>query len=138
MVIISLFLRKIYQVNSFDIFNLPNRYLDDVSGSFHDEVAPTIFVDDYVQEVINNVELLELQHLEELVFKFSKLASFFSRLKNATDNLYGELLLERALDQADMVADGVIDDNENIVFKKVDSEELQEFQRVMKLFEEEE
>ena len=135
MVIISLFLRKIYQVNSFDIFNLPNRYLDDVSGSFHDEVAPTIFVDDYVQEVINNVESLELQHLEELVFKFSKLASFFSRLKNATDNLYGELLLERALDQADMVADGVIDDNDSIVFKKVDSQELQ---RVMKLFEEEE
>ena len=135
MVIISLFLRKIYQVNSFDIFNLPNRYLNDVSGSFHDEVAPTIFVDDYVQEVINNVESLELQHLEELVFKFSKLASFFSRLKNATDNLYGELLLERALDQADMVADGVIDDNDSIVFKKVDSQELQ---RVMKLFEEEE
>jgi len=47
-------------------------------------------------------------------------------------------MLERALDQADMVADGVIDDNENIAFKKVDSEELQEFQRVMRLFEEEE
>ena len=39
---------------------------------------------------------------------------------------------------ADMVADGVIDDNENIAFKKVDSGELQEFQRVMRLFEEEE
>jgi len=138
MVSISLFLRKIYQMNSFDIFNLPSRYLDDVRDSFHDEEAPTIFVDDYVQEVINNIELLELHHLEELVFKFSKLASFFSRLKNATDKLYGESLLERALDQADMVADGIIDDNENIAFKKVDSEELQEFQRVMKLFEEEE
>ena len=54
------------------------------------------------------------------------------------DKSYGESLLERALDQADMVADGIIDDNENIVFKKVDSPELQEFQRVMKLFEEEE
>ena len=43
-----------------------------------------------------------------------------------------------ALDQADMVADGIIDDNENIAFKKVDSKELQEFQRVMRLFEEEE
>ena len=138
MVIISLFLRKINQMNSFDIFNLPYRYLDDVSDSFHDEAAPTIFVDDYVQEVINNIESLELHHLEELVFKFTKLASFFSRLKNATDKLYGESLLERALDQADMVADGVIDDNENIAFKKVDSEELQEFQRVMRLFEEEE
>ena len=138
MVIISLFLRKIYQMNSFDIFNLPNRYLNDVSDSFHDEEAPTIFVDDYVQEVINNIELLELHHLEELVFKFSKLASFFSRLKNATDKLYGESLLERALDQADMVAEGIIDDNENIAFKIVDSEELQEFKRVMRLFEEEE
>ena len=28
--------------------------------------------------------------------------------------------------------------NDNIIFKKVDSPELQEFQRVMKLFEEEE
>ena len=138
MVSISLFLRKINQMNSFDIFNLPNRYLDDVSDTFHGESASTIFVDDYVQEVINNIESLELHHLEELVFKFSKLASFFSRLKNATDNLYGESLLKRALDQADMVADGIIDDNENIVFKKVDSSELQEFQRVMKLFEEEE
>ena len=135
MVSISLFLRKIYQMNSFDIFNLPSRYLDDVSDTFHGESASTIFVDDYVQEVINNIESLELHHLEELVFKFSKLASFFSRLKNATDNLYGESLLERALDQADMVADGLIDDNDNILFKKVDSPELQ---RVMKLFEEEE
>jgi len=125
-------------MNSFDIFNLPSRYLDDVSDTFHDESAPTIFVDDYVQEVINNIKSLELHHLEELVFKFSKLASFFSRLKNATDKLYGESLLEHALDQADMVADGLIDDNDNIIFKKVDSPELQEFQRVMKLFEEEE
>ena len=124
-------------MNSFDIFNLPNRYLDDVSVSFHDEAAPTIFVDDYVQEVINSIESIELDHLEELVFKFSKLASFFARLKNATDNLYGGLLLARALDQADMVANGEIDDNENIAFKKVDSEELQDFQRVMRLFEEE-
>ena len=138
MVIISLFLRKIYQMNNFNIFNLPSRYLDDVRDSFHDEEAPTIFVDDYVQEVINNIELLELHHLEELVFKFSKLASFFSRLKNATDKLYGESLLEHALDQADMVANGEIDDNENIAFKKVDSKELQEFQRVLRLFEEEE
>lgn len=138
MVSISLFLRKIYQMNSFDIFNLPSRYLDDVSDTFHGESASTIFVDDYVNEVISSIDSLELHHLEELVFKFSKLASFFSRLKNATDNLYGELLLERALDQADMVADGVIDDNENIAFKKVDSEKLQEFQRVMRLFEEEE
>ena len=137
MVIISLFLRKIYLMSSFDIFNLPNRYLDDVSDSFHDESGPTIFVDDYVQEVINNIESLELHHLEELVFKFSKLSSFFSRLKNATENLYGESLLERALDQADMVANGEIEDSENIVFKKVDSEEIQEFQRVIRLFEEE-
>ena len=125
-------------MNSFDIFNLPSRYLDDVSDTFRDESASTFFVDDYVQEVINNIESLELHHLEELVFKFSKLASFFSRLKNATDKLYGESLLEHALNQADMVADGVIDDNDNIVFKKVDSPELREFQRVMKLFEEEE
>ena len=135
MVSISLFLRKTYQMNSFDIFNLPSRYLNDVIDTFHDEASPTIFVDDYVKEVINSIEPLELHHLEELVFKFSKLASFFSRLKNATDNLYGESLLERALDQADMVADGMIVDNDNIVFKKVDSPELQ---RVMKLFEEEE
>ena len=138
MVIISLFLRKIYQMNSFDIFNLPSRYLDDVSDTFHNETVSTIFVDDYINEVINSIESLEIHHLEELVFKFSKLASFFSRLKSATDKLYGESLLERALDQADMVADGIIDDNENIVFKKVDSPELQELQRVMKLFEEEE
>ena len=138
MVIIKLFLRKIYQMNSFDIFNLPSRYLDDVSDTFHNETVSTIFVDDYINEVINSIESLEIHHLEELVFKFSKLAPFFSRLKSATDKLYGESLLERALDQADMVADGIIDDNENIVFKKVDSPELQEFQRVMKLFEEEE
>ena len=125
-------------MNSFDIFNLPNRYLNDVSDSFHDETAATIFVDDYVQDVVNNIESIELHHLEELVFKFSKLASFFSRLKNATDNLYGGSLLERALDQADMVVDGVIDNNDNNVFKKVDGPELQELQRVMKLFEEDE
>ena len=122
------------QVNSFDIYDLPKQYLEDISESFHDEGASTIFVDDYIQEIIESLESLELHNVEELVFKFSKLASFFSRLKNETDKLYGDLLLEKFIDQADMVADGVIEDHESIPFKRTN---ISEFERVLKLFEEE-
>jgi hypothetical protein len=119
------------QVNSFDIYELPKQYLEDVFESFHDEGTSTIFVDDYIQEIM---ESLELHNVEELLFKFSKLASFFSRLKNETDKLYGNLLLEKLIDQADMVADGVIEDHESIPFKRTN---ISEFERVLKLFEEE-
>ena len=122
------------QVNSFDIHDLPKQYLEDVSDSFHDEGASTIFVDDYIQEIIESLESLELHNVEELLFKFSKLASFFSRLKNETDKLYGNLLLEKFIDQADMVADEVIEDHESIPFKRINNSE---FERVLKLFEEE-
>jgi hypothetical protein len=118
-------------VNSFDIYELPKQYLEDVFESFHDEGTSTIFVDDYIQEIM---ESLELHNVEELLFKFSKLASFFSRLKNETDKLYGNLLLEKFIDQADMVADGVIEDHESIPFKRTN---ISEFERVLKLFEEE-
>ena len=122
------------QVNSFDIYELPKQYLEDVCESFHDEGASTIFVDDYIQEIMESLESLELHNVEELLFKFSKLASFFSRLKNETDKLYGDLLLEKFIDQADMVADGVIEDHESIPFKRTN---ISEFERVLKLFEEE-
>jgi len=122
------------QVNSFDIYELPKQYLEDVFESFHDEGASTIFVDDYIQEIMESLESLELHNVEELLFKFSKLASFFSRLKNETDKLYGDLLLEKFIDQADMVADGVIEDHESIPFKRTN---ISEFERVLKLFEEE-
>jgi hypothetical protein len=122
------------QVNSFDIYELPKQYLEDVFESFHDEGASTIFVDDYIKEIMESLESLELHNIEELLFKFSKLASFFSRLKNETDKLYGDLLLEKFLDQADMVADGVIEDHESISFKRTN---ISEFERVLKLFEEE-
>jgi len=122
------------QVNSFDIYELPKQYLEDVFESFHDEGALTIFVDDYIQEIMESLESLELHNVEELLFKFSKLASFFSRLKNETDKLYGDLLLEKFIDQADMVADGVIEDHESIPFKRTN---ISEFERVLKLFEEE-
>jgi len=133
-VIISLFSKRMSQVNSFDIYELPKQYLEDVFESFHDEGASTIFVDDYIQEIMESLESLELHNIEELLFKFSKLASFFSRLKNETDKLYGDLLLEKFLDQADMVADGVIEDHESISFKRTN---ISEFERVLKLFEEE-
>lgn len=134
MVIISLFSKRMSQVNSFDIYELPKQYLEDVFESFHDEGASTIFVDDYIQEIMESLESLELHNVEELLFKFSKLASFFSRLKNETDKLYGDLLLEKFIDQADMVADGVIEDHESIPFKRTN---ISEFERVLKLFEEE-
>ena len=132
--IISLFSKRMSQVNSFDIYDLPKQYLEDVFESFHDERASTIFVDDYIQEIMESLESLELHNVEELLFKFSKLASFFSRLKNATDKLYGDLLLEKFIDQADMVADGVIEDHESIPIKRTN---ISEFERVLKLFEEE-
>jgi len=122
------------QVNSFDIYDLPKQYLEDISESFNEEGASTIFVDDYIQEIMESLESLELHNVEELLFKFSKLASFFSRLKNETDKLYGNLLLEKFIDQADMVADGVIEDHESIPFKRTN---ISEFERVLKLFEEE-
>lgn len=122
------------QVNSFDIYDLPKQYLEDISESFNEEGASTIFVDDYIQEIMESLESLELHNVEELLFKFSKLASFFSRLKNETDKLYGNLLLEKFIDQADMVADGVFEDHESIPFKRTN---ISEFERVLKLFEEE-
>ena len=121
-------------MNNFDIFNLPEQYLEDVSESFHDEGASTIFVDDYIQEAMKSLESSELHNVEEFVFKFSKLASFFSRLKSATDKLYGDLLLEKYIDQANMVADGVIEDHESIPIKRT---HISEIERVFKLFEEE-
>ena len=132
--IISLFSKRMSQVNSFDIYELPKQYLEDVFESFHDEGASTIFVDDYIKEIMESLESLELHNVEELLLKFSKLASFFSRLKNETDKLYGDLLLEKFIDQADMVADGVIEDHESIPFKRTN---ISEFERVLKLFEEE-
>ena len=134
MVIISLFSKRMSQVNSFDIYDLPKQYLEDISESFNEEGASTIFVDDYIQEIMESLESLELHNVEELLFKFSKLASFFSRLKNETDKLYGDLLLKKFMDQADMVADGVIEDPESIPFKRTN---ISEFERVLKLFEEE-
>jgi hypothetical protein len=134
MVIISLFSKRTSQVNSFDIYDLPKQYLEDISESFHDEGASTIFVDDYIQKIIESLESSELHNVEELVFKFSKLASFFSRLKNETDKLYGDLLLKKFMDQADMVADGIIEDHESIPIERTNISELE---RVLKLFEEE-
>ena len=134
MVIISLFSKKTSQVNSFDIYELPKQYLEDVSESFHDEEASTIFVDDYIQEIMESLESSELHNVEELLFKFSKLASFFSRLKNETDKLYGNLWLKKFMDQADMVADGVIEDHGGI---PIERNNISEFERVLKLFEEE-
>ena len=66
-------------------------------------------------------------HYEKLLIKFD-------RLKNETDKLYGNLWLKKFMDQADMVADGVIEDHEGI---PIERNNISEFERVLKLFEEE-
>lgn len=127
--------KKILMYN-FDFFSLPKKYFEDVKDNFHSENSNMIFVDDYINEIQKeHFEFLELHHLEELKYYFARFASFYSRLKNATDKLYGELVLERLLDEADMAADGIIEDDDSIAFKRIESSE---FEKVMKLFEEEE
>ena len=63
--IISLFSKRMSQVNSFDIYDLPKQYLEDISESFNEEGASTIFVDDYIQEITESLESLGLHNVEE-------------------------------------------------------------------------
>jgi hypothetical protein len=50
------------------------------------------------------------------------LDSFFSRLKTNTEDVLGEIILMRLLDEADMEAEGNYNNETSSLFKRVDNE----------------
>ena len=122
----------------FDIYEWPKYYVEDSLLDESDELE-NIFVDDYIAKVLNNkvgdTDEIHEAHLEELIKVISNLASFFSRLRVTVDQILGNLILERLLDEADKVAEGNSNLGEKNPFVKVEDKDLLE--ELKQLFEEE-
>ncbi|MAV04086.1 MAG: hypothetical protein CMC31_00280 [Flavobacteriaceae bacterium] len=122
----------------FDIYEWPKNYVEDSLLAESDELE-NIFVDDYIAKVLNtkvgDTDEIHEAHLEELIKVISNLASFFSRLRVTVDQILGNLILERLLDEADKVAEGNSNLGEKNPFVKVEDKDLLE--ELKQLFEEE-
>ena len=122
----------------YDIYDWPKNYVEDSLLSKNDELE-NVFVDDYIDKVldvkINDTNAKEEAYLEELLSIISNLASFYSRLRVTVDEILGNLVLERLLDEADKEAEGYSDLGEKNPMVKVEDKKLLE--ELGKLFEEE-
>ena len=122
----------------YDIYDWPKNYVEDSLLSKNDELE-NVFVDDYIDKVldvkINDTNAKEEAYLEELLSIISNLASFYSRLRVTVDEILGNLVLERLLDEADKEAEGYSDLGEKNPMVKVKDKKLLE--ELGKLFEEE-
>ena len=122
----------------YDIYDWPKNYVEDSLLSKNDELE-NVFVDDYIDKVldvkINDTNAIEEAYLEELLSIISNLASFYSRLRVTVDEILGNLVLERLLDEADKEAEGYSDLGEKNPMVKVEDKKLLE--ELGKLFEEE-
>ena len=105
-----------------NIYNWPNKFLE--ASELEDVVKnQNVFVDDYVNEVHkDHLEDFNEEELKIVLRKISNLASFFSRLKTNTEDVLGEIILMRLLDEADMEAEGHYDNETPAQFKRVDNE----------------
>ena len=105
-----------------NIYNWPNKFLE--ASELEDVVKnQNVFVDDYVNEVHkDHLEEFNEEELKIVLRKISNLASFFSRLKTNTEDVLGEIILMRLLDEADMEAEGNYNNETPSLFKRVDNE----------------
>ena len=118
-----------------DIYNWPKHFVEDSISSENNELE-NIFVDDYIANVLNmNLENCNELELDELLRKLSLLASFFSRLRITVNQILGNMVLERLLDEADREAEGFSDLGSRNPFVKVENKDLQN--KLKKFLEEE-
>ena len=105
-----------------NIYNWPKIFLQ--ASELEDVVNNhNVFVDDYVTEVFkDHLEGLNEEELKIVLKKILNLASFFSRLKTNTEDVLGEIILMRLLDEADMEAEGNYNNETPSLFKRVDNE----------------
>ena len=109
-----------------DIYDWPKNFLEDSLMSENNELE-NIFVDDYIKKIINTkIYDFEENKLEELLNLISKLASFFSRLRVSLDEVLGETILNRLLEEADKEAEGFSDISDTYPFKRIDKKDLPE------------
>tara|TARA_Y100000816_G_scaffold290745_1_gene280219 strand:+ start:303 stop:671 length:369 start_codon:yes stop_codon:yes gene_type:complete len=109
-----------------DIYDWPKNFLEDSLMSENNELG-NIFVDDYIENIINTkIYDFEENKLEELLNLISKLASFFSRLRVSLDEVLGETILNRLLEEADKEAEGFSDISDTYPFKRIDKKDLPE------------
>lgn len=107
-----------------DIYNWPKHFVEDSISSENNELE-NIFVDDYIANVLNmNLENCNELELDELLRKLSLLASFFSRLRVTVNQILGNMVLERLLDEADREAEGFSDLGSRNPFVKVENKNL--------------
>lgn len=119
----------------YDVYDWPKNFLEDSLMSENNELG-NIFVDDYIDSIINTkIDDFDENKLEELLTLISKLASFFSRLRVSLDEVLGETILSRLLDEADKEADGYSDISDTNPFKRIDKKDLPE--TLKNIFEEE-
>jgi len=119
----------------YDVYDWPKNFLEDSLMSENNELG-NIFVDDYIESIINTkIDDFDENKLEELLTLISKLASFFSRLRVSLDEVLGEIILSRLLDEADKEADGYSDISDTNPFKRIDKKDLPE--TLKNIFEEE-
>ena len=106
-----------------NIYNWPKKFLE--ASELEDVVNNhNVFVDDYVTEVFkDHLEGLNEEELKIVLKKISNLASFFSRLKTNTENVLGEIILTRLLDEADLEAEGEAIKNGESQFIRIDTPE---------------
>lgn len=118
-----------------DIYNWPKHFVEDSISSENNELE-NIFVDDYIANVLNmNLENCNELELDELLRKLSLLASFFSRLRVTVNQILGNMVLERLLDEADREAEGFSDLGSRNPFVKVENKDL--LNKLKKFLEEE-
>ncbi len=111
----------------YDVYDWPKNYIEDSMHSKNMELE-NVFVDDYIAKVLNtkvgDTDEIHEAHLEELLSIISNLASFYSRLRVTVDEILGNLIVERLLDEADREAEGYSDLGEKNPFVKVEDKEL--------------
>jgi hypothetical protein len=109
-----------------DVYDWPKNFLEDSLMSENNELE-NIFVDDYIESIVNaKIDNIEENKLEELLTLISNLSSFYSRLRVSLDEVLGEKILSRLLEEADKGAEGYSDISDNNPFKRIDKNHLPE------------
>ena len=96
-----------------DLYKMSMRYLDDTNVAQLMDESEVVYVDEYVKRFLEKyLENKNEEELQEFVKVIEKLSSFYARLRVETNNLLGEKILERMMDEADKEAEeGFISDN---------------------------
>lgn len=109
-----------------NVYDWPKNFLEDSLMSENNELE-NIFVDDYIESIINaKIDNIEENKLEELLTLISNLSSFYSRLRVSLDEVLGEKILSRLLEEADKEAEGYSDISDINPFKRIDKNDLPE------------